>query len=40
MNHAHGVRGFEAAGVAFDFREETLTPLVDAARTELAQIGP
>ena len=31
---------FEAAGVAFEFREETLTPLIDAARNELAQIGP
>jgi oligoendopeptidase F len=31
---------FEAAGVALEFKEETLTPLIDAARNELAKIGP
>jgi oligoendopeptidase F len=31
---------FEAAGIKFEFREETLGPLMDAIRNELAQIGP
>jgi oligoendopeptidase F len=31
---------FEAAGAAFEFREETLAPLIDAVGSELAQIGP
>ena len=31
---------FQAAGIRFEFREETLGPLMDAIRQELAQIGP
>jgi oligoendopeptidase F len=31
---------FEAAGIRFEFREETLGPLMEAIRLELAQIGP
>ncbi len=30
---------FEAAGIRFDFREETLQPLMDAIRGELDQLG-
>jgi oligoendopeptidase F len=31
---------FRAAGIRFDFSEETLGPLMDAIRAELAEIGP
>jgi oligoendopeptidase F len=31
---------FRAAGIGFEFREETLGPLMDAVREELARIGP
>jgi oligoendopeptidase F len=31
---------FEAAGARFEFREETLVPLIEAIRAELDQLGP
>ena len=31
---------FQAAGIRFEFRAETLGPLMEAIRQELAQIGP
>ncbi len=31
---------FAAAGIRFDFREQTLAPLMDAIRDELDRMGP
>jgi hypothetical protein len=31
---------FEAAGARFEFRSDTLSPLIDAIGNELARIGP